>query len=408
MLPLCVWLGQVSGDLSRLGVALDDVSLRLLVLLLLAHARRLPLLVALLLSLARLLAVALVLDHLLLDVLALPTLASRLLVLLVLLSLVLCDDLLPLGRAASLGGVALVTRRSGVLVVVVRARGHHGQRRQSPANERRRKERRATSFRERPTPARVDAMSTREEERFAGLDGVSQLLQCIERVSKGPRLPSRAVVAKLVLAPAALPPSIRCARTLSARGRAGAARMAAQLSLNSDEDSTTAKLVEHRVDGSSHHTITCDLSLNLMDPDLDEILALVKVPLVGQWELEIAREKEEIRISVRHDHLPVGVWGPRVRIAYTFSYTLGGQQMLLKRSTWSWNPRPSASSKMDGMSISRFGSRVSAQDARRCRSYVWRHVRAEFTPRLPARVHHRVSRSRTYPRSRELDQAFAR
>uniref|UniRef100_A0A0K3CFU0 BY PROTMAP: gi/342320101/gb/EGU12044.1/ Proteophosphoglycan ppg4 [Rhodotorula glutinis ATCC 204091] n=1 Tax=Rhodotorula toruloides TaxID=5286 RepID=A0A0K3CFU0_RHOTO len=93
-------------------------------------------------------------------------------------------------------------------------------------------------------------------------------------------------------------------------------------------------LVKQTVEGSFHHTITCDLDLNLMDPDLDERFELDGVPLAGNWTCDVDRRADCLDIALNFGALSAGRWGPQIRVVLRFFYLRDGQQVPLEEAAW--------------------------------------------------------------------------
>ncbi|BGO92223.1 hypothetical protein NBRC10512_000955 [Rhodotorula toruloides] len=108
-------------------------------------------------------------------------------------------------------------------------------------------------------------------------------------------------------------------------------------------------LVKQTVEGSFHHTITCDLDLDLMEPNLDERFELDGVPLAGTWMCDVNRRADCVDIVLNFGALSAGRWGPQIRVLLRFFYLTDGQQVLLEEVAWGRDPAPRLDPELGGV-----------------------------------------------------------
>lgn len=69
------------------------------------------------------------------------------------------------------------------------------------------------------------------------------------------------------------------------------------------------KLASFALKESHKYSFTCDVELDLTDPDLSATFKLPDVPIRGKWTCEVRRVGDAVRFSVMYGPLPVGAFG---------------------------------------------------------------------------------------------------
>ncbi|GAA6007037.1 hypothetical protein JCM10207_009179 [Rhodosporidiobolus poonsookiae] len=108
---------------------------------------------------------------------------------------------------------------------------------------------------------------------------------------------------------------------------------------------STAKLIDSKVDASYTIVITCDFDADLSDKTLREKFPVKNVPLAGDWSLELKGTGDGVLIELEHKAMPLGRLGFGVECEYTLYWSDSGVLKPVDSGVWRSAPQPEGNDK---------------------------------------------------------------